>query len=266
MAGKHRSARNRPLALLVAGALLAVPVIGGILQVRRATQDPGVSQVATPASPSPSPTASPEPAEPIEDLTNLVAQAKVEMVSVFPGPSAEEPSHELAHPTENGAPLVFLVERQRDGWLRVHLPVRPNGSMGWVREDDVRLFRHDYRMEVRLGAHRLKVFDGDEVVLNTKVAIGTRDTPTPGGTFYIKELLQPPNPDSVYGTYAYGLSGFSNVLTSFAGGEGVIGVHGTNDPSVIGQDVSHGCIRMTNEDIEKLVPILPLGTPVEILP
>ncbi len=69
----------------------------------------------------------------------------------------------------------------------------------------------------------------------------------------------------MYGTFAYGLSGFSNVLKSFAGGSGVIGLHGTNDPSVIGQDVSAGCIRMRNEDIERLVPILPLGTPVEIV-
>jgi len=60
------------------------------------------------------------------------------------------------------------------------------------------------------------------------------------------------------------LSGFSNQLTSFAGGDGVIGIHGTNDPSTIGQTVSHGCIRMHNADIEKLVPVLPLGTPVEI--
>ena len=68
-----------------------------------------------------------------------------------------------------------------------------------------------------------------------------------------------------YGSYAYGLSGFSNVLTSFGGGDGVIGIHGTNDPSSIGQDVSHGCIRLQNADIERLVRFLPLGTPVDIL-
>jgi lipoprotein-anchoring transpeptidase ErfK/SrfK len=56
------------------------------------------------------------------------------------------------------------------------------------------------------------------------------------------------------------------VLTSFAGGDGVIGIHGTNDPSSIGTDVSHGCIRMSNEGITRLAKVLPLGTPVEILP
>jgi lipoprotein-anchoring transpeptidase ErfK/SrfK len=76
--------------------------------------------------------------------------------------------------------------------------------------------------------------------------------------------LKAPNPNTVYGTYAYGLSGFSNRLTSFAGGDAVIGVHGTNNPASIGHTVSSGCIRMLNSDIEKLVPVLPLGTPVEI--
>ena len=67
----------------------------------------------------------------------------------------------------------------------------------------------------------------------------------------------------MYGNYAYGLSAFSDALTDWAGG-GIIGLHGTNDPSSIGDRKSHGCIRLYNWDIEKLVPILPLGTPVEI--
>ena len=72
-------------------------------------------------------------------------------------------------------------------------------------------------------------------------------------------------PRTIYGPYAYGLSGFSNQLTSFAGGDGVIGIHGTNAPWTVGQNLSHGCIRMLNRDIEKLVPLLPLGTPVRIV-
>lgn len=95
--------------------------------------------------------------------------------------------------------------------------------------------------------------------------IGTSDTPTPGGTFYLKELLAPTNPDGAYGPYAYGLSGFSTTLQSFAGGEAVIGLHGTNSPSSIGHDVSFGCIRMRNADITALARLLPLGTPVRIL-
>ena len=71
-------------------------------------------------------------------------------------------------------------------------------------------------------------------------------------------------PSGPYGRYAIGLSGRSEVLTEFAGGDGQIGIHGTNDPSSIGKRVSSGCIRLRNEDIEKLAALLPLGVPVII--
>ena len=105
---------------------------------------------------------------------------------------------------------------------------------------------------------------GGEVIQAVDIAVGTQDTPTPGGRFFLNALLQPPDPDTVYGPYAYALSGYSDTLQRFAGGNGVIGIHGTNDPSVIGTDVSHGCIRLRNEDIAALADVLPLGTPVEI--
>ncbi len=107
--------------------------------------------------------------------------------------------------------------------------------------------RVTHRIEVRLSEHRLRVFDGDKVVVDEAVGVGRTDRPTPGGVYYLKELLQPPNPNGVYGSYAYGLSGFSNVLQEFNGGTGVIGIHGTNDPGAIGGDVSSGCIRLEND-------------------
>jgi lipoprotein-anchoring transpeptidase ErfK/SrfK len=82
----------------------------------------------------------------------------------------------------------------------------------------------------------------------------------------IQLVLQPPDPNGAYGPYAYGLSGFSNnpELADFNGGTGVIGIHGTNDAATVGQDVSHGCIRLTNDVITHIAAILPLGTPVDI--
>lgn len=186
-----------------------------------------------------------------------MAEAAVGALEVYPSPGAGRPERTLAHPTDNGGPLVMLVRTQREGWIQVHLPVRPNGTSGWVRSSDVTLSQHDYRIDVELSAHRLTVYRGDDVVLAEPVGIGTTDTPTPGGVFYLKELLQPPDPNGLYGPYAYGLSGFSNQLTSFAGGDAVIGIHGTNDPSSLGRDVSSGCIRMSNEAITALAAILP---------
>src|SRR5205085_8893533 len=147
---------------------------------------------------------------------------------------------------------------------RVLLPLRPNGATGWIKADQVRLTSHHYKIVVQLAAHRLRVFNGTETILDTPVGVGTTDTPTPGGLYYTKELLQPPNPNGAYGHFTYGLSGFSNVITSFQGGDGVIGIHGTNDPASIGKDVSHGCLRISNDAIDMLAGRLPLGVPVEI--
>ena len=120
------------------------------------------------------------------------------------------------------------------------------------------------RIEVDLAARTLTLFDDGEVVLTTPVAVGAADSPTPTGFFSVTDKLQDPNPNGAYGPFALGLSGRSEVITDFAGGDGQIGIHGTNDPSSIGQDVSHGCIRVPNEVISQLNELLPLGTPVVV--
>jgi lipoprotein-anchoring transpeptidase ErfK/SrfK len=203
--------------------------------------------------------------------TTYVAVSKIPRIDVFGAADASAaPAHRLDNPTESGAPLVFMVDgTDTDGdLLPVFLPVRPNGSKGWVRKADVELQTTDYHVKIELGAHRLTITKGaDETVLETPIGVGTSETPTPGGVYYLKELLQPPNPDGDYGPYAYGLSGFSNnpELADFNGGDGIIGIHGTNQPDAIGTDVSHGCIRVSNDVISDMASYLPLGTPVEIV-
>ncbi|HVE95278.1 MAG TPA: L,D-transpeptidase [Acidimicrobiales bacterium] len=221
---------------------------------------PWRDEAATTAAPQ---TASARPTT--DDALSIVATATGPLVTVHESPdgAVRQP---LPNPLPSNAPLTFLVREQRVGWLRVLLPLRPNGSEGWIKLADVTLNSHRFRIVVELGAHRITVTKGDEVILQEPVGVGTADTPTPGGLYYTKELLQPPNPNGPYGPFAYGLSGFSNVLTSFAGGEGVVGIHGTDDPSALGKDVSKGCIRMSNEGITRLAEILPLGVPVEITP
>ncbi|HET8930457.1 MAG TPA: L,D-transpeptidase, partial [Acidimicrobiales bacterium] len=131
---------------------------------------------------------------------------------------------------------------------------------------DVTVQENPYRLIVSANEHRLTLEKNGVAERQFKVGIGRGEYPTPGGVYYIKELLAPPNPDGDYGPYAYGLSGFSEVeeLANFAGGDGVIGIHGTNDPASVGANISHGCIRMYNDDITALAKVLPLGTPVTI--
>lgn len=199
-----------------------------------------------------------------------IAEAKAKSIEVFDSAEANTPARSIVSGVDTSVdtiPIVFLVKSAGDERLEVYLPVRPNGSSGWVRAADVTVSWVPYRIEVGISEHRIRVFDDDELIVDEPVGVGRQDRPTPGGVYYLKELLQPPNPGGVYGTYAYGLSGFSNVLSSFNGGPGVIGIHGTNEPEALGSDVSSGCIRLHNDVIERLVEDigLPLGTPVEIL-
>ncbi|MEM8925783.1 MAG: L,D-transpeptidase [Actinomycetota bacterium] len=180
-----------------------------------------------------------------------------------PSPGAE-PVAVLRHPTERGAPLVFQVLRIEGDRAEVLLPVRPNGTSGWVRLDQVALAENPYRIEIVTGDHVLRLWREGRLELEAPVAIGTGATPTPIGDFYLTELVRPPDPAGPYGTHAYGLSGYSETLSEFNGGDGVIGLHGTNDPSSLGGDVSHGCVRLANDTIDRLAAVLPLGTPVVI--
>jgi lipoprotein-anchoring transpeptidase ErfK/SrfK len=219
----------------------------------------------------PTPTAVPDPGAKVATLdpnaagVSVVATATIANINVYDTPDAAKPNRSLKSPNVNGVPLVFLVDATQDDWLRVLLPVRPNGSTGWIHASDVKLSRHNYHIEVHLSEFRIKVTRGTDVILETSIGVAKDNTPTPGGRYYTTELLRPPTPNTVYGTYAYGLSGFSETFESFNGGPGQLGIHGTNDPTSIGQKVSSGCVRLRNEDIDKLAAILPLGVPVEII-
>ncbi|RKS05913.1 L,D-transpeptidase-like protein [Nocardiopsis sp. Huas11] len=170
----------------------------------------------------------------------------------------------LASPNDFGEDRAFLVESNEGEWLEVLLPVRPNGTTGWVRSDEVSLSGTDFRVEIDMAGFEFAVHDGEEEVRSGVIGTGENDTPTPPGRYYFTELLQPPDPDGDYGVYAFGLSGFSESLETFAGGPGQLAVHGTNDESALGQQVSHGCVRVSNEDITWMAENLPIGTPVEI--
>jgi lipoprotein-anchoring transpeptidase ErfK/SrfK len=233
----------------------------------------GVSTTAVPASVA---TTAPAPTP-----VSYVAEVKptVTRIPVYDDPTAKAPARELDNPwlydptvPTSQVPQVFLVKQQRaDGWVQVLLPVRPNGSTGWVKASDVNLAANPYRIAVRLGDHTITVKKGDEVIYKGPVAVGATDpplpdvgkpTPTPTGEYYLRVLVQAPDPDTVYGPYAYGLSSHSDTLESFAGSDAEIGIHGNNDASVLGKNVTHGCIRMDNEAITMLAKQLPLGTPV----
>ena len=163
-----------------------------------------------------------------------------------------------------GQRQVFLVVGREGDRLHVLLPIRPNGSKAWIDASQVDVATHDYQIQVSLSGYQMLVQKGSEAVIDTPIGVGTQDTPTVGGEFYTWVLIDPTN--SGYGSYAYGLSGFST-LQQFAGGDGRMGVHGTNDESSIGRSVSHGCVRVPDAVVVRMVEEvgLPLGVPVTVV-
>lgn len=197
-------------------------------------------------------------------IVTIVAQSRSRSIPLYrhPGASPYRFLGPLAYSYDTRP--VFRVLSNQGSWLHVSLPTRPGTATAWIRLRDVRLTQTGYRVTVRLRAHRLLVQDDGRRVLGAPIAVGKALTPTPSGTYFIAYVLQTGDPNSFFGPYAFGLSAYSHVLTSFAGGDGEIGLHGTSEPWLLGQSVSHGCIRIRNSVITHLVHILPLGTPVRI--
>ena len=105
------------------------------------------------------------------------------------------------------------------------------------------------------------------------IGIGVTENTTPIGRFYVKEKRVsptwhiplslrekyegrksiPPGPENPLGSHWLGLS-----VRGY-------GIHGTNFPWAVGRLVTHGCIRLYPEDIIRLYPMVPIGTPVNII-
>ena len=207
-------------------------------------------------------------------FVSYVATAKksVKQIGIYNSPTDATPSQALDNPwlidpdyPDAKISQVFLVKSQQNDWAEVLLPVRPNGTTGWVHASDVDIRQNTYQVKVELGAHRITVTSSGLPLYTGPIAIGTSQYPTPTGSYYLRVLIKAVDPHTVYGPYAYGLSSHSDALATFNGGDAEIGIHGNDDASVLGNNVTHGCIRMDNDAITKLTKSLPLGTPVEVV-
>jgi lipoprotein-anchoring transpeptidase ErfK/SrfK len=253
-----RDRRPRRFAVGAVALALVLAVVGGFLLTSG-----GGSSKAAPPPPSTTTTTTAPPATP---PTGLIATTKVPTLSVFDQPSpTSKVVTTLSATTDYGLPRTLLATGVQTGWLHVLLPIRPNGSSGWVRATDVTTTTTDYQMQIVLSTHHLTLVKAGSPMLETAVVIGKAQTPTPTGRFYVTDPVDlQTNPNGAYGAFAIGLSGFSNVLMSFSGGPGQIAVHGTPYPDQVGQDLSNGCVRVPNTVILQIAKLVPLGTPVTI--
>jgi len=232
---------------------------------------PTEAPAPTTEAPAPSTTETPAPTPteaPVEETAFVpdpiyVARA-IGTVEAYANPSDTDPAWTFEATTDYGSTTVFLVNTVEGDWYNVNLPVRPNETSGWVHASQIELRTVTLTIVIDQSERTLTVNDGPDVVLETSVAIGSEENPSPTGEFFLTDKLLTGNPSGAYGPVAFGLSAFSDTLSSFAGGPGQIGIHGTNQQDSIGTASSHGCIRTPNEVALLLNDLLPLGTPVTI--
>lgn len=153
-------------------------------------------------------------------------------------------------------------------WLAVRLPIRPNGTIGWVRFDNVTLTHASWFVAVRLDARRLEVWRDGRMVKATRVVIGARSTPTPVGDFAVYEIARQGSSTGFLGPWALHLTAFSDVLDNYGGGPGRVAVHGRGPDSIrdapLGAAASHGCVRIPDDVVSWMARHVPPGTPVRI--
>ncbi|MGB7441116.1 MAG: L,D-transpeptidase [Coleofasciculaceae cyanobacterium] len=124
----------------------------------------------------------------------------------------------------------------------------------------------DTRLVIKLSERRVYVYQIDEVLVSYPIAVGKAGWETPTGNFQVMQMLQdpawehpwtgeivPPGPDNPLGDRWIGF---------WTDGENYIGFHGTPAEELVGQAVSHGCIRMRNKDVKALFEKVAVGTPV----
>lgn len=174
----------------------------------------------------------------------------------------------LHHDTEDGLREIYLALRSytdADGreWTEIRLPMRPNGTTGWVPREALGKF-HLVTTSLRIDRTRLRatLYRDGRRIWSAPVGVGKRSSPTPSGRFYVRERLRP-EPGTIYGALAFGTSAYA-VLSDWPGG-GVVGIHGTDQPELIPGRPSHGCIRLRAAALRRLGELMPNGTPVYIV-
>jgi lipoprotein-anchoring transpeptidase ErfK/SrfK len=194
----------------------------------------------------------------------------VAVTNVLERPGSQKVLWRAEPQTRSGNASWLLVMGKRTTasgvWVRVLLPVRPNGTVGWIRANRVFLAQSHWRIAVSTGHRTLTLYRDGAVIERARVVVGAPATPTPRGLFALYDTVAQRDPRGFLGPWILHLTAFSNVLDDFGGGPGRIAIHGRGGSSLrtpLGSAASHGCIRVDNELVDILAG-LPLGTPVDI--
>ena len=147
----------------------------------------------------------------------------------------------------------------------IPVPYAGRAVTGWLRLRGLRTTTTRISVLADLSGHRVSVRRGDRLIFSAPAATGAASTPTPVGRYVVSDRVSF-TAGSVYGTFAFGLSGIQTHLPAGWTGGNQLAIHGTNDPSSIGRSASYGCLRVSERVLDRLRPLLRLGTPVLVRP
>ncbi len=217
------------------------------------------------AGPPPIAAVSSSPQPSVESVFPAAGQLLVHSVPVRRAPSPQASVIKVMHDFRpDYRPQEMLAVRKATGsdgkvWYRVSIPMRPNGTYGWIPADAVSLKPTHSQIVINLRSRTIDIYRFGKHKWHGPVAIGAPGRETPVGHYFVAARFVPYH-DPFLGVFAVETSAYSK-LTEWPGG-GVVGIHGTNLPQLLGQAVSHGCVRVSNTTARRLRTLAPLGTPI----
>lgn len=269
MAGPtHRSPRTAAFTVGLLGTATVAAAVGLLLASGSGTAGPTSAATSRALAEPPAvfarQTASPSPALPPVAPSTVLATVRADAPR-YSSPGQLAAGSVPARWFER--PSVLPVIAAKPGWVEVRLAQRPNGSTAWLPAGDVTLSSTGYEIVIDLATTRLSLYDGGQLVLSAPAGVGTTDDPTPPGNYFVAFHEQPPS--AGYGPFILVTSAHSQAIGDWEGsGDAVVGIHGPlgEDKQIgtTGARISHGCIRLHNQALEKLTGV-PAGTPVRVV-
>lgn len=253
---------NRAAYIKIIAALIGVA--GLAVASWLVASSPGGSRHAPPRAAPARPSAPPQSHRPAMPATTTVAVVR-RNTSRYASPGRRATG--VVPESWFARPSVLPVIAIRPGWVRVRLAQRPNGSSAWLPARDVRLSKTPFRIVINLATTHLALYDHGRLVFSAPAGVGAGGDPTPTGHYFVAFDEQPPSPG--YGAFIMVTSAHSPAISDWEGsGDAVIGIHGPlGMDSVIGTTgarISHGCIRLHEQALNKLA-VVPPGTPIDVI-
>lgn len=164
-----------------------------------------------------------------------------------------------------GVPTVAWVEEisENGRFGKVTVPYSGARRTGWIRLQGLQRLSAWVTVRIDLSRHQVVVEKRGDVVMRVPAATGSASSPTPPGHYFVTDRVPFP-PGHVLGHFAFGISGVQTRLPAGWSGGNQLAIHGTNNPASIGTSASAGCLRVSAQALDRMKPLLRLGTPVVI--